>query len=72
VPKMDDKTPTLRKIKRAESQRSNQRFCSTFNFAQPHPKPTQHPTSGQLIIWTGLWAKKNIKTVSCRLEKMNR
>ena len=24
-----------------------QRFCSTFNFAQPHPKPTHHPTTGQ-------------------------
>jgi len=40
----DDKLPTLRKIKRAVSLDTNQPFCSTFNFAQPHPKPTHHPT----------------------------
>jgi hypothetical protein len=34
--KMDDKMPTLRKIKRAASRHTSQRFCSTFNFAQPH------------------------------------
>jgi len=31
-----DKMPTLRKIKRAASRHKSQRFCSTFNFAQPH------------------------------------
>jgi integrase/recombinase XerD len=45
-----DKMPTLRKIKRAASQHTSRRFCSTFNFAQPHPKPTHHPTSGRLTI----------------------
>jgi hypothetical protein len=37
--KMTDKMPTLRKIKRAASQHTSQRFCSTFNFAHPHPSP---------------------------------
>jgi len=27
---------SLRKIKRATSRHTSQRFCSTFNFAQPH------------------------------------
>jgi hypothetical protein len=36
VQKMDDKMPTLRKIKRAASRHTSQRFCSTFNFTQPH------------------------------------
>jgi hypothetical protein len=45
-----DKMPTLRKIKRAASRHTSQRFCSTFNFTQPHPKPTHHPTSGRLTI----------------------
>ncbi|MBK9642092.1 MAG: site-specific integrase [Saprospiraceae bacterium] len=49
-----DKMPTLRKIKRAASRHTSQRFCSTFNFAQPHPKPTHHPTSGQVTFWTAL------------------
>jgi len=40
--------PTLRKIKRAASRHTSQRFCSTFNFAQPHPKPTQQVDKGQL------------------------
>lgn len=40
---LDDKMPTLRKIKRAASRHTSQRFCSTFNFTQPHPKPTHHP-----------------------------
>jgi hypothetical protein len=48
--KMKDKMPTLRKIKRAASRNTGQRFCSTFNFAQLHPKPTHHPTSGQVTI----------------------
>jgi len=34
--KMKDKMPTHRKIKRAASRHTNQRFCSTFNFTQPH------------------------------------
>jgi hypothetical protein len=50
VLKMKDKMPTLRKIKRAASRHTSQRFCSTFNFAHPHPKPTHHPTSGQVTI----------------------
>jgi hypothetical protein len=45
-----DKMPTLRKIKRAASRHTSQRFCSTFNFTQPHPKPTHHPTSGRLTL----------------------
>ena len=48
--KMTDKMPILRKIKRAASRHTSQRFCSTFNFAQPHPKPTHHPTSGRLTV----------------------
>lgn len=39
--KTDDKMPTLRKIKSAASRHTSQRLCSTFNFAQPHPRPTQ-------------------------------
>ncbi len=39
--KTDDKMPTLRKIKRAASRHTSQRFCSTFNFAQPHPRPSR-------------------------------
>jgi hypothetical protein len=35
--------PTLRKIKRAASRHTSQRYCSTFNFAQ-RTKPTHHPT----------------------------
>ena len=34
--KINDKMPTLRKIKRAASQNTSQSFCSTFNFTQPH------------------------------------
>jgi hypothetical protein len=41
-----DKMPTLRKIKRAASQQSSQRFCSTFNFTQGQPS---HPLPDQ---WT--------------------
>jgi len=48
--KMTEKMPTLRKIKRAASRHTSQRFCSTFNFAQPHPKPTHHPTSKRLTL----------------------
>jgi len=48
--KKKDKMLTLRKIKRAASLHTSQRFCSTFNFTQPHPKPTHHPTSGQRTI----------------------
>jgi hypothetical protein len=33
---MKEKMPTLRKIKRGASQHTSQRFCTTFNFAQPH------------------------------------
>ena len=45
-----DKMPTLRKIKRAASRHTSQRFCSTFNFAQPHPSPptTLTTDNGQL------------------------
>jgi hypothetical protein len=43
VLKMNDKMPTLRKIKRAASRHTSQRYCSTFNFAQ-RTKPTHHPT----------------------------
>jgi hypothetical protein len=48
--KMTDKMPTLRKIKRAASRHASQRFCSTFNFAQPHPSPPTTLTveNGQL------------------------
>ena len=48
--KRQTKMPTLRKIKRAASRHTSQRFCSTFNFTQPHPKPTHHPTSGRLTL----------------------
>ncbi len=34
--KMKDKMPMLRKINRAASRHTSQRFCSTFNFTQPH------------------------------------
>jgi len=47
---MTDKMPTLRKIKRAASRHTSQRFCSTFDFAQPHPSPptTLKADNGQL------------------------
>lgn len=45
--KRQKKMPMLRKIKRAASRHTSQRFCSTFNFTQPHPKPTHHPN-----LWT--------------------
>ncbi|MCX8472194.1 MAG: hypothetical protein ORN85_00950 [Sediminibacterium sp.] len=47
---MTNKMPTLRKIKRAASRHASQRFCSTFNFAQPHPSPptTLTADNGQL------------------------
>ena len=48
--KKKDKMPTLRKIKRAASRHTSQRFCSTFNFTQPHQKPTHLPISGRLTI----------------------
>jgi hypothetical protein len=48
--KMKDKMPTLRKIKRAASRHTSQLFCSTFNFAQPHPKPTHHPSQWTVTI----------------------
>jgi len=35
---MKDKMPTLHKIKRAASPHTCQSFCSTFNFAHPHPR----------------------------------
>jgi len=35
--------PTLRKIKRAAMPPTSHPNCSTFNFAQPHPKPTPAP-----------------------------
>jgi len=41
---MKDNLPTLRKIKRAASRNTSQRFCTTFNFAQPHPSPPTTPT----------------------------
>jgi hypothetical protein len=36
--KIDRETPKLRKIKRGASHYSKQTLCTTFNFAQPHPK----------------------------------
>jgi uncharacterized protein (DUF2461 family) len=48
--KRTTKCQRFAKIKRAASRHTSQRFCSTFNFAQPHPKPTHHPTSGRLTI----------------------
>jgi len=47
---MKDKMPTLRKIKRAASRHGSQSFCSTFNFTQPHPKLTHHPTTRQRTV----------------------
>ena len=44
-----DKIPTLRKIKRAANRNTSQSFCSTFNFTQPHPKPTHHPYKWTVI-----------------------
>jgi hypothetical protein len=44
VPTSDDKKPPLRKIKRAASPHTSQRFCSTFNFAPPHDKKTDNST----------------------------
>jgi len=44
--------PTPRKIKRAANLHTSQRFCSTFNFAQPLPKPTHSPDNVRLISTT--------------------
>jgi hypothetical protein len=49
--KTKDKMPTLRKIKRGASLHTRQRFCTTFNFTQPHPKPTHHPTNANFAEW---------------------
>ena len=39
------------KLKEVFCQRTCRHKNTTFNFAQPHPKPTHHPTSGLLKIW---------------------
>ncbi|MBK7797548.1 MAG: hypothetical protein IPJ53_00395 [Saprospiraceae bacterium] len=48
--KIKDKMPTLRKIKRAASRYTSQRFCSTFNFTQPHPSPHTTLTTDKILI----------------------
>jgi len=53
--------PTLRKIKRAASRHTSQRFCSTFNFAQPFAAHLILPNRSQANLppdqWTvDIWA----------------
>ena len=50
--KTKTKMPTLRKIKSVASRNTSQSFCSTFNFAQPLPKPTHSPDNVRLISTT--------------------
>ncbi|MBK6611763.1 MAG: hypothetical protein IPG29_13050 [Sphingobacteriales bacterium] len=38
------------KLKEVFCQRTCRHKNTTFNFAQPHPKPTHHPTSGRLTL----------------------
>ena len=38
------------KLKELQADTQADPNCSTFNFAQPHPKPTHHPISGQVTI----------------------
>jgi hypothetical protein len=59
---MKDTIPTLRKIKRGASLPTSQRFCTTFNFAQPHPKPTHHPDKPTNS--NNLWNMKKIILLS--------
>ena len=68
--KKKDKMPTLCKIKRAASRNTSQSFCSTFNFAQQHPKPTHHPTSGRLTIWRQLLTETELKNLTLTIEKL--
>ena len=46
--KMTDKMTTLRKIKRAASQRTSRHKLQHILFCPTAPKPTHHPTSGRL------------------------
>ena len=48
--KTTDKMPTLRKIKRAATQRTSRHKLQHILFCPNAPKPTHHPTSGRLII----------------------
>ncbi len=60
--KMKDTMPTLRKIKRGASQPTSQRFCTTFKFAQTHPKPAHHPDKPTNS--NNLWNMKKIILLS--------
>jgi hypothetical protein len=46
--KTDDRKPTLRKIKRGVLPKHLPTQKHHINFAQPQPKPTQHPTNIKL------------------------
>ena len=48
--KTTDKMPTLRKIKRAATQRTSRHNLQHILFCPTAPKPTHHPTSGQWTI----------------------
>jgi hypothetical protein len=49
------------KLKEVFCQRTCRHKNTTFNFAQPHPKPTHHPTSGRLTIWRQLLTETGLK-----------
>jgi hypothetical protein len=44
------KSQRFAKLKEVFCQRTCRPKNTTFNFAQPHRKPTHHPTSGRLTI----------------------
>ena len=46
--KKRQKSQRFAKLKELQCPAQTDTNCSTFNFAQPHPKPTHHPTSGQV------------------------
>jgi hypothetical protein len=48
--KRTEKCQSFAKLKEVFCQRTCRHKNTTFNFAQPHPKPTHHPTSGMLKI----------------------
>ena len=50
----DDKSQRFAKLKELFYHHTSRPKNSTFNFTQPHPKPTHHTTSGRLTIWRQL------------------
>ena len=68
--KKKDKMPTLRKIKRGVLPTHLPTQNTTFYFAQPHQKPTHHPTHGRLTIWRKLLTETELKNLTLRTHKL--